>query len=353
MTVTQAPYVNPRVEFWSDDSCWPRDASGVSFLGRIVHHLGRVVYGKEWTGYEPATTVVYPIRAHLSAETSERDIRWACELLRDDHPGYRLRCEAAAKAGEPRPMPTPDEWAVAHAWSEKMFQFTETSRARYFGVINVLLRVFEQGIVKTYLRPSEAGHIVALTPGEWFNECFLAWFATCQVHPQHRFSRTPIRYGGDWIYVDRDSYLAWLALAFDTVGQKQPDENAQARTATVAAPQAQSAEPETSQASEPPGGLSRMPAAPPDADQPAKTKQRRRRTGARRKFAWDDFKAEVVRRVQKGDAPPTVHQFADEMALWCSETWGKEPSNSRLRYYIEQALAENGLSLDVGNAKHQ
>jgi hypothetical protein len=367
MSVVDTSHIDPRVEFWSDQTLWPRDATGVLFLGRVVRHLGGLMFGGAWAGCEPMTEIMYAIRPQLSAETPRRDIDYACALLYDKHLGYRQRADRAVAAREPVPLPTPDEWAVARAWSEAVESTTAASLNRFLAVIDVLTRVFEQGMVATALRPNQAGGLIWLKAGDWFNECYVAWFSTCQVHPENHFTRVPTRSGGLWIYVDAESYLKWLALAFDTVGAHaarvattSPNPPDDLRANDKAAPDvpfgsgahesfddALRADGETVSSV---GSAEARDTTAPVSGRPVsgenEARARRRKVGARRQYPWDDFKAEIVRRVRARKAPQTVHEFADEMAHWCNETWGREPSNSRLRHYIDETLAENGLSLD-------
>ncbi len=83
--------IDPRVAFWSDPTFWPRDASGVVFLGRIVLHLG-----------------------------------------------YRERADAQTELGLPRPRPNSEEWALARAWSEEIESATSACLERFLAVIGVL-----------------------------------------------------------------------------------------------------------------------------------------------------------------------------------------------------------------------
>lgn len=160
MSVVDTSHFDPRVEFWTDQTSWPRDATGVIFLARIAHHLGGLMFGPTWTRHEPQSDIVYAIRPQLSAETPRRDIEYACALLYDRHLGYRQRADQLAAAGEPMPLPTPDEWAVARAWSEEIESTTAASLNRFLAVIDVLTRVFEQGMVVTALRPNQAGGLI-------------------------------------------------------------------------------------------------------------------------------------------------------------------------------------------------
>jgi hypothetical protein len=329
MSVVEAPQIDPRVEFWSNPQYWPREATGVTFLGRVVQHLGSVMYGQQWTGEEPYTIVSYAIHRQLSAETPKQDIDYACRLLYQRHLSYRQRADLAFEAGEPCPLPVQDEWAIAFALSAQIEDETRSALNRYSSVVRLLVRVFELGIVQTALRPYEAGLLDPLPRGNWFNECYFAWFATCQVHVEFPFNQPPVRYGGRWIYVNTESYLSWLAIAFDTVGQKQAGQ-----PEPKAASEPMSAEP----AGTPPDSESESSTHAPDQAPP----KPERKKGAPPKYDWPTYESEVMRRARDGEAPTSIHDFADQMAEWCVQVWGKEPGHSTLRHYIRRVLDQNG-----------
>lgn len=325
--------IDPRVEFWSNPQYWPREATGVTFLGRVVQHLGGVMYGNNWTGQEPYTIVIYAIHRKLSAETPKHDIDYACRVLYQRHLSYRQRADIAFAAGEPCPLPTEDEWAVAFALSAQIEDETRSALNRYSFVIRVLVRVFELGIVQTALRPYEAGLLTPMTRGDWFNECYFAWFATCQVHPEFPFNQPPLRYGGRWIYVDIESYLSWLAIAFDTVGQRQSGQS-EPKPASAA----------TSAATTSPGSDMEPESNVKVHNQPPPPKPTRKK-GAPPKYDWSAYEREVLRRVRASNAPESIHEFADQMAEWCGQVWGKEPGNSTLRKYLQRVLDQNGSDI--------
>lgn len=80
--------------------------------------------------------------------------------------------------------------------------------------MRVLVSTFELNFVTTAFRGNLAGEMCPVRHGHWINECYPSWFATCQVDPMMPFSRGVVRAGGDWIYVELDSYLAWRDTAF-------------------------------------------------------------------------------------------------------------------------------------------
>ena len=91
-------------------------------------------------------------------------------------------------------------------------QLAETSHAafnRYLDVVNLLVSLFEQGILQTAHRNHDFGLPVAIGPECWINECFPAWFATCQFNPRYPFNRLPVRDNGNWIYVERVGFDTW------------------------------------------------------------------------------------------------------------------------------------------------
>jgi hypothetical protein len=80
---------------------------------------------------------------------------------------------------------------------------------------------------------------------------------------------------------------------------------------------------------------------------------RTRQRGRRPQYEWQLFAAEMVRRVI--GAPPTSQaDFEREMLEWCSETWGKEPSESQVREWVAPAFkALRGAHHDVSSLQDE
>jgi hypothetical protein len=59
------------------------------------------------------------------------------------------------------------------------------------------------------------------------------------------------------------------------------------------------------------------------------------RRGRRPKYSWDDFFYEIIRRANLPDGLPSSQaDFEREIAEWCVNKWGEEPSESVLREKI-------------------
>jgi hypothetical protein len=56
--------------------------------------------------------------------------------------------------------------------------------------------------------------------------------------------------------------------------------------------------------------------------------------GRPRIYDWVEFAREVVQRANTPDGLPDRATLTNEMALWCLNTWGKEPAESTLRDWI-------------------
>lgn len=386
-----APTLDPRVEFWSDLSRWPRNCSTHVFLGWIVHDLGPIIY-KNWTGEEPSTALVYPLWPSLDSSTPQRDIRRAVDLLFRIHEGYARRAEAAMLAGLAKPMPTPDEWAVACGWWRQFADDNGAAYNRFCCVRDILVSVFELNFVATAVRGHLAGEMRSVPHGWWINECFDSWFATCQVDPNFPFMPSAVRFGGDWLYVERDSYCLWRNSAFQSLideraregkpqaPERNVDDESDSRTGNVSADDPR-AYPQPHGGTTSPGGqsssqgnvateqseISDLPeVSQPDAsgsralvvdaasaastdsagDPTRKVKLRQRKPGNKPRYDWATFQVEVIRRATAEPRPRSERALAGDMLEWCSDNWGKEPSESRARTKIAEILAANGLMLD-------
>ena len=325
---TRATSVDPRVEFYSAPRDWPRESYKHRFMGRAIHDVGQLMFRDNWTGEEPSTAVVFSIRPRLDAATPPGDIRVATSILNCLHAGYQQRAAAVMKDGWPAPMPTPDEWAFAAGIALQLSDRSWTAFKRYLAVVDVLTTVFEMGIVQAALRPHFAGDPETVPASQWINECYLAWFATCQVDPANPFSRAPIRWGGSWWYVDKSSYYAWIRLTFDVAlhpNSSEPDEPVETTPDQASKASATSAEASSE---------------PEEVNQTAKPAKSN--GGAKPRYRWSEFDVEMLRIYNGDNRPTSIHAFADRMLEWCSNSWPDEPGKSTIRKRIARVLDRNG-----------
>ncbi len=318
---TRFPEVDPRVEFWSDQNRWPRNTVQHAFLANIVHDLGRCLFGAAWSGDEPATVLHYPIRHVHDTATTGSDIAIAVAILYRHHTGFRSRTDAASAQGQPAPLPSSDEWAIAHALSRQIADARWGAIKRYNDVMGTLVTLFEMGILVAARRHHVVGRPTPIASWEWINEIFPAWFATCQIDPDDAFSGIAVRDGGEWIYIETDGYLAWRDASFGVIistGQSPgaPAGPAQEGEQSVDADQAG------------------------DHEAPAR---HRGKPGNKPAYDWPTFNAEALRRAASPERPRSARALAKEMLEWCSEAWGREPGESVVRKRLRTLLAENGL----------
>jgi hypothetical protein len=309
-----------RVEFWRDPDAWPKDSSQFAFLGRIVHDVGRLLYGDSWTGHEPATIPVAPIRPKLDGKTPEHDIRTAIHLLSHFNSSYEERAVAAHASGEGPPLPDTAEWAYAYAISKRMSEGSFELLRRFHEVGCLLETLFENGWVQTAIRPNRGGAARPVVPGDWFNEATGAWFATCQIDRNDPFSGIPIIGYGDWIYVELGSYYRWRETVVAS------------NAADIELPDYPELVPEEAQ--------------PANVEKPARVPTDRaagRKAGRKPEYDWPAFFAELTVRLAAG-APKSQSKLVAEMQVWCVEHWGKEPATSTIHKRICQYLSQSNLA---------
>lgn len=329
---TQATSIDPRVEFYSSPVDWPRDSYKHRFMGRAVHDVGQLMFQEEWTGEEPSTVLVFAIRPRLDAATPPSDVYQAISILNCLHSGYQQRAAAARNDGWPAPMPTPDEWAFAAGIALQLSDRSWAAFKRYLAVLDVLTTVFEMGIVQAALRPHLAGDPETILPSQWINECYRAWFATCQLDPSNPFSRVPVRWGGSWWYVDKPSYYAWIRLTFDVALQAKNSEPVEP------------VEPAPDPGSE--GSTTRAEASSEPEEVSQTAKAAKSKGGAKPRYRWSEFEVEMLRIYHGKNRPISIHAFADRMLEWCSNNWANEPGKSTIRKRIARVLERNGLRLE-------
>ena len=70
------------------------------------------------------------------------------------------------------------------------------------------------------------------------------------------------------------------------------------------------------------------------------------RRGRKPKFNWEEFLTEIIVRADLDSLPEKQADLENEMASWCLDKWGKEPSNSMIRKRISPIYnhyRKNGL----------
>lgn len=74
-----------------------------------------------------------------------------------------------------------------------------------------------------------------------------------------------------------------------------------------------------------------------DSDQ---RREPRSRGGRPRRYDWDAFYREIIRRANTPDGLPGRAELTTAMKQWCSEQWGAEPADSYLREHIGKIYDE-------------
>lgn len=70
------------------------------------------------------------------------------------------------------------------------------------------------------------------------------------------------------------------------------------------------------------------------------------RRGRKPKFNWEEFLTEIIVRADLDSLPEKQADLENEMAFWCLDKWGEEPSNSMIRKRISAIYnhdRKNGL----------
>ena len=367
LVTAAAPSVNLREEFWSGNGAdWPRDGRGHIFASRIIRKVGKLMHRNAWTGHEPSTRVFPPLREFYDARITQDELAFGIDILRHMHEGYRARWGREIVRGGAPPIPTPDEWTFAVGVSKRISYESWSAYCRYESVVKFLVNLLEQGILRAALRPFHFGDPLVLQPDYWFSECFLSWFATCQVDIERPWSRQPVRTGGHWIYFDEDCFNAWYRSG--TSGKDEPSSDgvmaAEAvkpgdtseASSSVETPKAETCEPPkacdvnaASSAGQDPG-TTEVETETNDAVVPQVIiqKPKKRRPGRKSAYPWTKgpFEEEVLRIRRSANSPNSVHAMADVIQVWCTENWGREPSASLLRKHVDAVLARNGLQFE-------
>jgi len=169
-----------------------------------------------------------------------------------------------------------------------------------FGIVcRELCGLFQNGIVVSYARPVNGGDPLPLDRTLWFTEGFWKRFFTCRIDLADPFQTRSSQASTHYIYVDKAAFMA-LVEATDPIPPQSADNEKTTSNAI-----------ETIKRGRPPA------------------------------YDWDSFNQEVIRRVVADGKPDNIRAFSASMLLWCSDVWGAEPSESRVRSRISKLLAIN------------
>lgn len=207
---SRTPPVEPRVEFWSDETAWPDDSPTHIFLGRVVGQVGRAVFGADWTGREPTVELVTPLPEALHASVGQSELLRGCQLLFDHDADYRARCPAYAEFLLHWPMPSDDDWARAVALARRFSEQTRKEFNRFLEVCARLAHAFKHDTFLTGTRDFNGGVISPRDRWFWNTENFWWRFHTCQVDLADPYRAAVISTGGALLFVERASIIAAL-----------------------------------------------------------------------------------------------------------------------------------------------
>lgn len=208
---TAVPQGEPRIVFWSSADRWPDDVPQEHmFLGRVVHIVGHVVFGADWTGSEPTVELIAPVPADLHASVPPAELQRGCRLLFDHHKPYAATCPEFAEFLLNWPIPSKDEWRHAVDLSRHMAEQRWQTFSRYIEVCSRLANAFKQGTISTAAREVDGGSMLPQDRWFWNTENFWSRFYTCRVDVFDPYRAATTFTGGYYIYVDQASLMAAL-----------------------------------------------------------------------------------------------------------------------------------------------
>jgi len=212
--------MNPRVDFWRDQSNWPRDGGEFIFLARAANALGRSIFESEWGDVEFATEFPQSLPATPPKFLSGLSY-FAHNLLMSHRPEFKRQPLSIPARGHPSgfasvPLPiefSADEWAAALEISKSNYDRAKPALVRADQVRQRISEMAATGILKTALREKVGGSFYKV-PAEWWNtERTHCRFDFCQMNPKKPFSGGSAGDDYCWIYVRRDS----LSVAIDRI----------------------------------------------------------------------------------------------------------------------------------------
>lgn len=221
--MSETSRTSARVAFWSNEIAWADDTPAYVFLARVVHRVGKILFGNDWTGLEPQAEPLHPLPEWLDTQVDSSQLRRACRLLYDGHEPYKARCPEFAVYLERWPIPDPSEWALARQISVAQHESERQSLNRFLEVLWRLSAAFKEGSINTATRDFDGGRENVQEPFFWNTENNWPRFCTCQINPQEPYARAVISHGGAFIFVERRSLeKALTPPRAETVGEPEP-----------------------------------------------------------------------------------------------------------------------------------
>jgi len=211
--------MNPRVDFWRDQSNWPRDGGEFIFLARAANALGRSIFGTEWSEVEFATEFPQSLPAIPPKFLSGLSY-FAHNLLMSHRPEFKRQPLSIPARSHPSgfaPMPLPiefstDEWAAALEISKSNYERAKPALMRAGRVQQRISEMAATGILKTALRAKAGGSFYEV-PAEWWNtERTHCRFDFCQMNPKKPFGNGSAGDHYCWIFVEREGLLKQTTL---------------------------------------------------------------------------------------------------------------------------------------------
>ncbi len=210
--------MDERIKFWSDESRWPRDAQGYTFICRAVHAVGRTIYGNDWTNAEPNVVLIQKLPL-LQSFLKDWQLIEVYNKLRFSRPDLLLPILKHNTYFLPKPEFTNEMWSAAVTLYDELNSKTEPSVAKFNAAKLQLFEALANGQVVSCLRPKPGGDFSLPCPTSWWNtERWENRFYWGQLNPKDPFGNYV---GGDhfqWVFIEAKSLQTFLDSLKD-VGQ--------------------------------------------------------------------------------------------------------------------------------------
>jgi hypothetical protein len=219
----------PRQVFWLNQSAWPRDVFGRTFLARAVDRVGKAMF-EEWTGFEPSVSTTL---AQIARGRDRAALEEACSLLDMviEHGNY----------GPKLPELSQEQWHLAQYRRGEALDAIAPVRKRLEAVRSRLLEAFLEGSLRASMLDLRGGPFDAprrpLTDWNVPDRTVQQRFYYCQMNPDLPLQGGFAGEGYKWIFVDADdldNLVNMLAARPARRGPKvHPDDQAIERMLTM------------------------------------------------------------------------------------------------------------------------
>lgn len=204
-------HLEPRVQFWKNQTLWPQDAGGFIFAARALLIAGRQLV-QQWQDDAPHTSYDRELPKTLWLSTPVHEIQRGVNILRRSNTAYRQRVGPGGLFSrfDESEFPTTAEWAEAVAISDSCRAQNWERLLPFFRVSLALEKACLQGKLLSAARPFAGGLIVEQDWHFWNYEHAWMRFDLCRVNLSEPDRYVTADEKAHWLFFQEASLRSYL-----------------------------------------------------------------------------------------------------------------------------------------------